>query len=112
MEPDLFAHIPNASPPATKDWPEPEFAPPHGLPLYLGTSSWSSDDWRGSIYPVDAKSSDYLSHYARKFMAVEIDMTFYRIPTHAMVEAWHQRTPAGFRFATILRSFIVRQIGL
>ena len=66
---------------------------PQGVPLYLGTSSWSSDDWRGTIYPADAKSSDYLTHYAKKLSAVEIDMTFYRIPTPAMIQAWNQRTP-------------------
>jgi uncharacterized protein YecE (DUF72 family) len=109
MDPDLFAHAPKARPPATEAWPEPEFAPPHGLPLYLGTSSWSSDDWRGSVYPVDAKSSEYLTHYARKFTAVEIDMTFYRIPTRAMVEGWNHRTPSGFRFAAKIPQIITHE---
>jgi len=109
MEPDLFAHLSNVNSSATENCSAPEFAPPHGLPLYLGTSSWSSDDWRGSIYPVEAKSSDYLSHYARKFIAVEIDMTFYRIPTPAMVAAWHQRTPAGFRFAAKIPQLITHE---
>jgi uncharacterized protein YecE (DUF72 family) len=109
MEPDLFASATNASPPAPEASPEPECAPPHGLPLYLGTSSWSFDDWRGSVYPVDAKSSEYLTHYARRFTAVEIDMTFYRIPTRAMVEAWNHRTPAGFRFAAKIPQIITHE---
>jgi uncharacterized protein YecE (DUF72 family) len=109
MDPDLFAHATHATPPATEAWPEPEFAPPHGLPLYLGTSSWSSDDWRGSVYPIDAKSSEYLTYYARRFTAVEIDMTFYRIPTRAMIDAWNHRTPSGFRFAAKIPQIITHE---
>jgi len=109
MEPDLFTPAANAGRASTAAHTEPEFAPPHGLPLYLGTSSWSSDDWRGSVYPVEAKSSDYLTYYARKFSAVEIDMTFYRIPTRAMVDAWNQRTPADFRFAAKIPQVITHE---
>jgi uncharacterized protein YecE (DUF72 family) len=79
------------------------------VPLYLGTSSWSFDDWRGSVYPRDAKAADYLTHYARKFAAVEIDMTFYRIPSRTMVEGWQQRTPATFRFAAKIPRVITHE---
>jgi uncharacterized protein YecE (DUF72 family) len=109
MEPDLFADATDTRPPAVEPLPEPEFAPPEGLPLYLGTSSWSFDDWRGTVYPVDARSSDYLTHYARRFTAVEIDMTFYRIPTPTMIEGWNQRTPAGFRFAAKMPQIITHE---
>ena len=49
------------------------------------------------------------AYYAKKFMAVEIDMTFYRIPTPAMVDAWNQRTPAGFRFAAKIPQIITHE---
>jgi uncharacterized protein YecE (DUF72 family) len=94
MDLDLFAEpSPAASPHAL------QAEALRGLPLYLGTSSWSFEDWRGSVYPVAAKPAEFLSHYARRFPVVEIDTTFYRIPTAAAVEAWYRRTPAGFRFA-------------
>jgi uncharacterized protein YecE (DUF72 family) len=109
MKPDLFADATDARSPAAGALPEPEFEPPQGLPLYLGTSSWSFDDWRGTLYPAETKSSEYLTHYARKFTAVEIDMTFYRIPTRTMVEAWSQRTPAGFRFAAKIPQIITHE---
>jgi uncharacterized protein YecE (DUF72 family) len=80
-----------------------------GVPLYIGTSSWSFDDWRGTIYPAEAKSSDLLSFYAQRFSAVEIDMTFYRIPTPAMVEGWYQKTPPGFRFAAKVPQLITHE---
>jgi uncharacterized protein YecE (DUF72 family) len=109
MEPNLFADTTNASPPTTEAGSRAEFELPQGVPLYLGTSSWSSDDWRGTIYPVDAKSSDYLTYYAKKLSAVEIDMTFYRIPTPAMIHAWNQRTPDGFRFAAKIPQVITHE---
>jgi uncharacterized protein YecE (DUF72 family) len=89
--------------------PRPAFELPQGVPLYLGTSSWSSEDWRGTIYPADAKSADFLSHYAKQLPAVEIDMTFYRIPTPTMIQAWDQRTPAGFRFAAKIPQVITHE---
>jgi uncharacterized protein YecE (DUF72 family) len=94
MELDLFADPPPAEPLRLE--PPPDL---QGLPLYLGTSSWSFDDWRGSVYPSDAKSIDYVTYYAQHFPVVEIDSTFYRIPTTSMVDGWYRRTPAGFRFA-------------
>jgi len=109
MEPDLFADTTNACLPTTAALSGSLSGPPQGVPLYLGTSSWSSDDWRGTVYPVDAKSSEYLAYYAQRFTAVEIDMTFYRIPTPAMVNGWNQRTPAGFRFAAKIPQVITHE---
>jgi uncharacterized protein YecE (DUF72 family) len=108
-KPNLFADPTSASTPTAGALSGAEFELPQGVPLYLGTSSWSFDDWRGTVYPVDAKSSDYLTHYARKFKAVEIDMTFYRIPTPTMVNGWNQRTPAGFRFAAKIPQIITHE---
>jgi uncharacterized protein YecE (DUF72 family) len=104
MEPDLFAEPTGAGTPSVR-----RYVAPPGLPLYLGTSSWSFDDWRSTVYPSDAKSSDYLTHYAKRFMAVEIDMTFYRIPTPSMVERWHHNTPADFRFAAKIPQIITHE---
>jgi uncharacterized protein YecE (DUF72 family) len=104
MEPHLFADSTGAEPSSVR-----RYTPPQGLPLYLGTSSWSFDDWRGSVYPVDAKSADYLTHYAQRFTAVEIDMTFYRIPTRSVVEGWYHKTPADFRFAAKVPQVITHE---
>jgi uncharacterized protein YecE (DUF72 family) len=104
MEPDLFTNAIDPEPS-----PAPAFEPPQGVPLYLGTSSWSCDDWRGTVYPGDAKAADFLSYYARRFMAVEIDMTFYRIPTRAMVEGWYRRTPERFCFAAKIPQVITHE---
>lgn len=68
--------------------------------LRLGTSSWSSDDWKAAgFYPKDLEPRDYLGHYAGRFDAVEVDSSFYRAPSPSMCERWAKVTPGGFRFA-------------
>ena len=67
--------------------------------LYLGTVSWSKQDWVGIFYPAQLKPAEFLETYARVFRTVEIDSTFYRMPTSSMVAAWRNRTPKGFVFA-------------
>lgn len=67
--------------------------------LRLGTVSWSKPDWVGSFYPAELKPFQFLEFYARRFKAVEIDSTFYRIPTRSVVTGWKDRTPPGFTFA-------------
>jgi len=67
--------------------------------LRLGTSSWSSEDWVGTFYPPGTPPADFLSAYARHFDTVEVDSTYYRIPSESMVRNWLARTPTGFTFA-------------
>jgi uncharacterized protein YecE (DUF72 family) len=70
---------------------------PH--PILIGTSGWSYPEWEDAFYPPGMDSSDYLSWYADRFPIVEVDSTFYRVPTRRMVHAWRNHTPPGFRFA-------------
>jgi uncharacterized protein YecE (DUF72 family) len=65
----------------------------------IGTSGWSYDDWVGPFYPVGTKPGDYLRHYAQHFDIVEVDSTFYRLPSAQMVAGWAARTPEHFGFA-------------
>jgi uncharacterized protein YecE (DUF72 family) len=67
--------------------------------LHLGTSAFTADGWAGSFYPQGLAQKDYLSYYATQFDAVEVDSTFYRIPSVSTVKNWYDRTPAGFLFA-------------
>lgn len=66
--------------------------------IYIGTSGWSYKEWAGNFYPDKMKPAEYLEFYAEKFNTVEIDSTFYRIPTKAMVESWYKSVPANFKF--------------
>ena len=67
--------------------------------LRLGTSSWSSEDWVGTFYPPGTAPADFLGAYAQHFDTVEVDSTYYRIPSESMVRNWRARTPPGFTFA-------------
>lgn len=78
-------------------------------PLYLGTSSWVVVGWETAFYPPGTKEADYLPFYATKFNAVEIDSTFYRVPTAKAVQQWRERTPEGFIFAAKLPQSITHE---
>jgi uncharacterized protein YecE (DUF72 family) len=62
----------------------------------FGTSSFSSDDWVGPFYPPGTKPADYLRVYARAFDTVEVDATYYAVPSVRTVEGWVEKTPDGF----------------
>jgi uncharacterized protein YecE (DUF72 family) len=62
----------------------------------IGTSSFSWEDWVGPFYPAGAKPGDYLRHYATRFDTVEVDATYYNIPSSATIAGWDEKTPAGF----------------
>ena len=67
---------------------------------YLGTMGWSYSFWVGKLYPEGTKTTGYLAEYARVMNSVEVDATFYRIPSVSTVETWRDSVPQGFRFAT------------
>ena len=71
-------------------------------PIRIGTSSWSSADWKGSVYSRDARPADYLVQYARHFDTVECDSTFYGITAASTVRNWRARTPDGFLISSKL----------
>ena len=67
--------------------------------LYVGCSGWSYTAWQGSFYPRGLEQTKWLSHYAENFDYVEIDSTFYSIPSPFRVKKWAHATPANFRFS-------------
>ena len=64
----------------------------------VGTSGYNYPEWRGSFYPVGFPAGKMLAFYAERFETVEINATFYRMPTSASVLAWAETTPPGFVF--------------
>lgn len=64
--------------------------------IRFGTSSFSSEDWVGPFYPEGTKPAEFLSYYARQFDTVEVDATYYAIPSARTVEGWVEKTPEGF----------------
>jgi uncharacterized protein YecE (DUF72 family) len=66
---------------------------------YVGASGFSYATWRGGFYPSDARPAEFLEHYATMLPSVELNNSFYRLPSEAQFESWAQRTPPGFQFA-------------
>jgi uncharacterized protein YecE (DUF72 family) len=67
--------------------------------LRLGTSSFSSSDWVGPFYPEGTPPSRFLEVYAGRYDTVEIDSTYYAVPSARTVEGWARKTPEGFTIA-------------
>jgi uncharacterized protein YecE (DUF72 family) len=67
--------------------------------LHLGTIGWSYDFWKGPFYPAKTASKNFLVYYSSQFNTVEVDSTFYRMPSPQTVENWRVQTPEGFRFS-------------
>lgn len=67
--------------------------------VLAGTSGWSFTAWKGPFYPEDLPSSRMLAAYAARLPTVEVNATFYRMPSRAMLAAWLEEVPPGFRFA-------------
>ena len=67
--------------------------------LHLGTIGWSYNFWREKFYPKKTAPKDYLAYYSSQFNTVEVDSTFYRIPTAPTVTNWKQIAPQNFVFS-------------
>ncbi len=98
--------------------------------IYIGTTGWSYNHWRGKFYPrVRTDSFNELEYYSYFSRLNEINTTFYRIPSEFMVRQWYHYTPDDFIFAAklirdithtshrnlnieILRKFFLRMKGL
>src|SRR5688500_7895160 len=66
--------------------------------ILVGTSGYNYPEWKGSFYPSDLAASKMLPYYASKFPTVEINYTFYRMPTPKLIAGWRAQVPPTFRF--------------
>jgi uncharacterized protein YecE (DUF72 family) len=71
----------------------------------VGCSGWVYRDWRGLVYPRELPQRRWFEHYATRFDTVELNATFYRLPTTTAVERWAEQAPSGFVYATKLGAF-------
>jgi len=67
--------------------------------LRVGCSGWSYKDWRGSVYPAELPQRCWFECYQQLFDTVELNSTFYRLPSAVAVEAWAAAAKPGFVFA-------------
>ncbi len=66
--------------------------------ILVGTSGYNYPEWKGSFYPSDLPTAKMLPFYATRFQTVEINYTFYRMPTPKLVAGWAAQVPENFRF--------------
>jgi uncharacterized protein YecE (DUF72 family) len=69
------------------------------LRFNIGCSGWSYEGWKGNLYPKDMENKDYLPYYSKFFKFVEVDSTYYHIPSRSTVRGWKDKTPDDFRFS-------------
>jgi uncharacterized protein YecE (DUF72 family) len=67
--------------------------------IHIGTSGWHYDHWRGPFYPENLIPKEYLKFYQQKFHTVEINNSFYQLPSVKTLSDWRETVPAGFIFA-------------
>lgn len=73
--------------------------------LRVGCSGWSYRDWRGVVYPEGLPARRWFEHYATLFDTVELNTTFYRLPTEAAVARWAEQAPSRFLYAAKVGQF-------
>ena len=81
--------------------------------FWIGTSGFSYPDWVGPFYPPGTRPDRMLPYYARRFRIVELNFSFYRMPSPGAFEHMVQRTPLGFQFVVKMHSDVThaQQLG-
>jgi uncharacterized protein YecE (DUF72 family) len=75
-------------------------------PVHVGTSGWHYGHWRGPFYPDNLSADRFLAYYAARFHTVEINNSFYRLPSERALATWRDIAPPGFIFAVKASRFI------
>lgn len=67
--------------------------------IYIGTSGWHYQHWKGPFYPEGLRSTGFLEHYAGSFSSAEINNSFYRLPEKKTLAGWRDAVPESFVFS-------------
>jgi uncharacterized protein YecE (DUF72 family) len=76
------------------------------MAIRIGTSGWVYPHWRGLFYPQEVKQKDWFGYYARHFDTVEINNSFYRLPSPAVFDSWRKQAPPGFVYSVKASRFL------
>lgn len=74
--------------------------------VHVGTSGWHYAHWRGPFYPEDLPDDEMLNFYVQHFRTVEINNSFYHLPSPQTFQLWRDQVPAGFIFAVKASRYI------
>jgi uncharacterized protein YecE (DUF72 family) len=75
----------------------------------VGTSGWVYRHWRGVFYPDRLRVKDWFAFYASRFDTVELNNTFYGLPSEAALAAWKEQAPPGFLYALKVSRFLTHR---
>ena len=79
----------------------------HSKPnFYIGSTAWTTKEWKGKYYPSKTKSTDFLVEYGKQFNSIELNTTHYRIPKSEHIEKWKDQTLDDFKFCPKVLQFI------
>jgi len=76
------------------------------MQMRIGCSGWQYKHWRGDFYPAGLPQSRWFDHYAATFDTVEINNSFYRLPTAETFAKWRDRAPSDFQYAVKASRFL------
>lgn len=82
------------------------------MQFYIGTSGWVYPHWQGRFYPDDLAEPDWLAYYAGRLQSVELNRSFYRLPTPENFASWRDATPDDFLFAVKASRYITHMKNL
>jgi uncharacterized protein YecE (DUF72 family) len=74
--------------------------------IRIGTSGWVYKHWRGLFYPETLPQREWFNYYAAQFDTVEINNSFYRMPSDINFEGWRKQAPEGFLYAVKASRFL------
>ncbi len=69
------------------------------MAVRIGTSGWIYKHWRGIFYPETLPQREWFQFYSKTFATVEVNNSFYRLPSEAAFDAWREQAPKGFVYA-------------
>ncbi|GHA55131.1 DUF72 domain-containing protein [Pontibacter akesuensis] len=74
--------------------------------IYIGTSGWHYNHWKGNFYPNGVKQKGFTEYYTRFFQTVEVNNSFYRLPTPETFSNWRDAVADEFIFAVKASRYI------
>ncbi len=77
--------------------------------IFIGTSGYSYDEWKDVFYPKTLKSEEMLEYYCTRFDTVEINSSFYQIPSQKTVEEWNKKSPKWFRYSAKIPNLVTHK---
>jgi uncharacterized protein YecE (DUF72 family) len=69
------------------------------MKIHVGTSGYSYKEWKGNFYPDKISPKEMLHFYSQRLGTVEINNTFYRMPSPSVLDSWAGQVPDDFLFA-------------